>query len=459
MPHPVLDVDHLRVDPEAYLRERAEIFAAFRQQDSGCHALGIALGDERWFVKFSVEARAVPSLERAVAFHRDVVHPAVIPLRSAIRTPSGLALVYPWVDGEVLYGAPVTGPVKRLDPEGPHARFRSLSVTEILDALEAIFDAHLAVAAQGLVAVDLYDGCFIYDFQTRTVRLCDLDEYRPGPFVVQEQRLPGSRRFMAPEEFRRGAVIDQRTTVFNLGRTAQVLLDEGDLDGRFRGGPRLAEVAGRATRDDPADRFACVADFLEAWRAARHTEPSRKESIDGGLVVAAYDPAWPGLFASLGRRLRAALGAAALRIDHIGSTAVPGLDAKPIIDVQISVAAFEPLTAFRVPLESCGFWFRPKPEELSRRYFRERPGDRRTHVHVRRAGSFAEQLNLLHRDYLRADPARASEYAQLKYSLAYLLHTDRQAYVDAKAPFVWETLRRAEQWSDRAGWEPGPSDA
>lgn len=175
--------------------------------------------------------------------------------------------------------------------------------------------------------------------------------------------------------------------------------------------------------------------------------------------MAAYDPGWPGLFAALGRRLRTALGAAALRIDHIGSTAVAGLAAKPIIDVQISVADFEPLAAYRVPLESCGFRFRPKPQELSRRYFRERPGERRTHIHVRRAGSFAEQLNLLHRDYLRADAARANEYAQLKHSLTHLLHTDRQAYVDAKAPFVWETLRRAEQWSDQTGWEPGPSDA
>lgn len=176
-------------------------------------------------------------------------------------------------------------------------------------------------------------------------------------------------------------------------------------------------------------------------------------------LVTAYDPEWPARFGDLGRCVRRALGAVAVRIDHIGSTAVPGLDAKPIIDVQISVAAFEPLAAFKDPLESSGFRFRPKRDEMSRRYFRERPGDRRTHVHVRLAGGFVEQLNLLHRDYLRACPARASEYAQLKHGLAYLLSTDRQAYVDAKASFVWETLRRAEHWSDRTGWQPGPSDA
>lgn len=114
MSHPLLDVDHLRVDLERYLRSLGEVFATFRQQDSGCYALGVAVGGERWFVKFSAESRAVPSLECAAAFHREITHPSIIPLRGVMHTPSGLALVYPWADGEVLYGAPVTGPAKRL---------------------------------------------------------------------------------------------------------------------------------------------------------------------------------------------------------------------------------------------------------------------------------------------------------------------------------------------------------
>ena len=176
-------------------------------------------------------------------------------------------------------------------------------------------------------------------------------------------------------------------------------------------------------------------------------------------AVVEYDPAWPELFAALAREVRAALGGVALRIDHVGSTAVPGLAAKPIIDVQISVASFEPLSALREPIESCGFVWRANDDDLSRRYFRERPGRRRTHVHVRRAGSFSQQLNLLHRDYLRADPIRAAEYGALKRSVSHLLLADRQAYVEAKAPFVWETLARAHDWTQITGWEPGPSDA
>lgn len=86
----------------------------------------------------------------------------------------------------------------------------------------------------------------------------------------------------------------------------------------------------------------------------------------------------------------------------------------------MSVAAFEPLAAYGGPLESCGFSWRSKNDELTKRYFRQ----------------------LLHRDYLRADPVRAGEYGRLKHSSS-ICCAARQAYVEAKSPFVWETVRRA----------------
>jgi GrpB-like predicted nucleotidyltransferase (UPF0157 family) len=138
---------------------------------------------------------------------------------------------------------------------------------------------------------------------------------------------------------------------------------------------------------------------------------------------------------------------------------VAGLDAKPIIDIQVSVRSLEPVELYRPALERCGLVWRRDNPELTKRYFRESPGARRTHVHVRRAGSFSEQLALLFRDYLRAYPAWAARYAAEKHRLAPLLSTDRQAYVDGKDPFVWETLRRADGWAQTVGWEPGPSDA
>jgi GrpB-like predicted nucleotidyltransferase (UPF0157 family) len=177
------------------------------------------------------------------------------------------------------------------------------------------------------------------------------------------------------------------------------------------------------------------------------------------VEICGYDPAWPGLFAALGARLRGALGPVAVRIDHLGSTAVPGLAAKPIVDVQVFVAAFDPVDAYRAPLEGLGLVFRPDNTERTKRYFREAPGTRRTHVHVRRAGSWAEQFALLFRDYLRAHLDDRDRYAELKRRLARELRDDRRAYTEAKGPFVWEVMSRADRWSQEVGWAPGPSDA
>jgi GrpB-like predicted nucleotidyltransferase (UPF0157 family) len=175
--------------------------------------------------------------------------------------------------------------------------------------------------------------------------------------------------------------------------------------------------------------------------------------------IVPYDPAWPGLFAQLGAALRTALGAAALRIDHVGSTSVPSLDAKPVIDVQVSVASLAALDSYRIPLESIGYLFRADNPDLSKRYFRETPGQRRTHVHVRQAGSWSEQGTLLFRDYLRAHLAQAQQYAALKYRLAEQYRDERQRYTEAKDPFIWEILRKANLWSQEVGWQPGPTDA
>ena len=178
-----------------------------------------------------------------------------------------------------------------------------------------------------------------------------------------------------------------------------------------------------------------------------------------GIEIAPYDVEWTHLFSRLGKELRAALGDTALRIDHIGSTAIPGLDAKPIIDVQISVASLDALPAFQVPIENVGFVYRADNPDRSKRYFREAPGERRTHIHVCRAGSWREQFALLFRDYMRAHPEDARRYAELKHTLSDQFGEDRQGYTEAKAPFIWQIMVKANQWNQGIGWVPGASDA
>ncbi|WP_406445174.1 serine/threonine protein kinase [Streptomyces sp. NBC_01613] len=268
--HPLLDVDGIPA-VEPYLRSVGEVFRAFREQDSGCVSYGVQLPDgARWFVKEATTDRARRSLDRAWSFHRAVRHPVIVPQlhRIAVRDGGRTAVVMPWHPGEPLYHPTVRGHGGRSRPDSPLSRFRTLPVPRILRALDRILDAHLAVEAASHVAVDLYDGAFLYDFDADALHLIDLDEYRPGPFVLTEDRLPGSRRYMAPEEWRRGSVIDIRTTVHALSRTARLLLDAGDDERAWRGTAGQLAVVERGTRADPGERFAGVRELAAARRAA-----------------------------------------------------------------------------------------------------------------------------------------------------------------------------------------------
>ena len=109
-------------------------------------------------------------------------------------------------------------------------------------------------------------------------------------------------------------------------------------------------------------------------------------------------------------------------------------------------------------MERLGYVFRADNTERTKRYFREAPGTSRRHIHVRRAGSWAEQFALLFRDYLRTQAEEARRYESLKYQLAAKYREDRHGYTDAKAPFIWEILTKADRWSQEVGWEPGSTD-
>ncbi|KOY15953.1 GrpB family protein [Paenibacillus xylanivorans] len=175
--------------------------------------------------------------------------------------------------------------------------------------------------------------------------------------------------------------------------------------------------------------------------------------------IATYDAAWRQMFLETGMTLREALGETAVRIDHVGSTSIVGMDAKPIIDIQISVTNYDGLLNYKHEIEAVGFVFREENPDKTKRYFREIPGSRRTHVHVRQAGSFSEQMNLLFRDYLREHPEERLNYAEEKHRLMALYKDQRPKYVEGKGPMVWSILEKAHIWSQEIGWQPAKSDA
>ncbi len=253
----------------AFAEQCGEVFATFQAQDSGCVSFGVEAGTRRWFIKGPRTEAAVESVASVVEFHARVRHAVIVRPVEVVDVEGLPVLRYPWVDGETLYHATTErrGAAVRTADDAPHERFRRLPVDQIVFAIDAIYSAHVEITREGFVAVDLYDGSLHYDFDRRRMRLIDLDEYRPGPVQVPDEPLPGSTRFRSPEEQVPGAVVDERSTVYVLGRVAQILLDEGDDDGRWRASDELAAVAGRATEPDPADRYGTVAELAGVWRA------------------------------------------------------------------------------------------------------------------------------------------------------------------------------------------------
>ena len=166
------------------------------------------------------------------------------------------------------------------------------------------------------------------------------------------------------------------------------------------------------------------------------------------LEIVPYDPDWPAAFDAERRRLAEVLGDLAVRIEHDGSTSVPGLAAKPVIDIQIAVKRLQPLDVYASRLESLGYTHRVHPDDAFAPFF-HRPGTwpHTHHVHVVEAGGPEERKTLAFRDYLRAHPEAAREYEALKRKLAPgydpSIPGARQAYADAKGDFIREVTERA----------------
>ncbi len=190
------------------------------------------------------------------------------------------------------------------------------------------------------------------------------------------------------------------------------------------------------------------------------------------IEIVPYQARWTTEFQQVGAALRQALGLLALRIDHIGSTAVPGLGAKDIVDIQVTVASFSPEEPLIGAFSAAGCpWVggiredhRPagddRPEaEWQKRLCRQPEGMRRVHIHVRATGMANQRYPLLFRDYLRSNRAAAGSYDQVKRELARLHPDDIDAYYAIKDPACDLIMAAAEAWATATHWKLAPSDA
>lgn len=199
---------------------------------------------------------AIQALKRAAPLYDTLRHPALVSLAGQGEVAGGYALIFRWAEGENLYQADV------------RQRLRHQPLIVKLQMLDRVFDFHLHCARKGYTAVDFYDCSLLCDFATGRITICDIDLYRPMPAFNDIGRMPGSARFLSPEEYELGAPLDSITMQHTMGALAFCILsrDGSRHADQWTAAPLLYEIATRATSPDRAQRYPSMGAFLTAWR-------------------------------------------------------------------------------------------------------------------------------------------------------------------------------------------------
>lgn len=261
-------------------------------------------------------------------------------------------------------------------------------------------------------------------------------------------------------------------------RVERVVRDRGmsEADARARIAAQATEAARRAAADvwldngGAVDEVLAEVDALWADRLVRFEGNVRlgRHAAYGGPRLLAPDPSWPAQAARLAARIRRAVGDPAARVDHIGSTAVPGLPAKDIVDLQLTVGSLDQADEYARALAEAGFPrhptvdrdepkpYDPDPARWAKRLHRSADPGRPANLHVRVAEGPGWHLALLIPAWLRADEDARAEYRELKERLAaqHAAETDTDAYALAKEPWFTAAATRARDWAAATGWTP-----
>lgn len=252
----------------AFLKKYGKVFKVFDNQDSGNICFGIDSGKERYFVKFAGAPTAeyqgelqdaVSRLKATVPIYQDIRHDTLVRFLFAEEIGRGFAMVFEWADGTCM----------GKQYEDGHRSILALPVHEKIGIFQRIAAFMQCVARSGYVAINFYDGSILYDANTRKVTVCDMDCFRKSPCINDMGRMWGSSRFMSPEEYEKGAVIDEVTNVYNLAQMAFSLFT--DSDRQERNWPLSKEsyaVLLKATSAAREDRFPSIADFIFDWENA-----------------------------------------------------------------------------------------------------------------------------------------------------------------------------------------------
>lgn len=261
----------------SFLKRYGKVFKVFDDQDSGNICFGTEKEGKKYFVKVAgartmrgigTPEEAVERLKQAAPVYENLRHPAVIPFIEARQEGRAYMLVFAWVDA-ICMG--------RMYPQD-REQFMALPIETRREIFETIMDFLAYTHRKGYVAIDFYDGSILYDQENSRTYVCDIDFFAPGPYTNQMGRLWGSSRFMAPEEFEKGAAIDEITNVYTLGAMAKALQGE-------KADEKLNYMVHLAMLPDRKARLQSMEEARRAWKRTIRNSAKGLVIKDGKMLA------------------------------------------------------------------------------------------------------------------------------------------------------------------------------
>ncbi len=280
----------------SFLKKYGKVFSVIDSTGSGCICFGVEKNNKRVFIKIAgaetVEAEvskeeSIRLLQHASMLYKELSHPNLIHLIEAYAIDDLYVAVFDYAEGECLFDH-WNFDYYKAHPEvrTPWQRFYALPIEKKLYAAEVLFSFLIHCAKHNYVAVDFYDSSILYDFDKDVVTLCDIDLFQKAPLLNEVgEDYWGTRRFKAPEEYLKGAMIDERTNVFTLAAMVFSFftpIEKKEIDKRYKTKEVLPPDGNKFTLHDEAyavlekalskekeQRYASLKEFHNAWKEAQ----------------------------------------------------------------------------------------------------------------------------------------------------------------------------------------------
>lgn len=263
-----------------FLKRYDDLFAVFDKNDSGNISFGVEKNSQKYFIKFAGcktinykgnPLSAIEALKNAEKVYKDLECDTLIKVINTFETQRGFGMIFEWVDGENMFPYWTFDEIDRYNnPRSPYYKFRHLEIEYKMEAIDKIFKFLILVNKKGYIAVDFYDGSLMYDFDKHIIKICDVDLFKFARQVknIDGEQYWGSPRIKSPEESKRGAIIDSRSNIYNLGKTIHCLVGNEFTPniGDWELSSEKYNIVEKSLQENPNNRYNSIEEFYYFWK-------------------------------------------------------------------------------------------------------------------------------------------------------------------------------------------------